>query len=152
MITSILGRLTALFGWTTFTITFEPDDDVPGQSFDVINLCLKLGYSRRDIDVMYTNFKKLDVNNKNVVLFASFCQENFIDNPLGELLFQKILALGEKNEIDFQNYLVCIWNALSIFDNSNMAELVFQLFDSDNSGKKPVRSFFSFSIFVDTVV
>lgn len=144
MITSSLGRLTALFGWTTFTITFEPDDDVRGQSFDVINLSLKLGYSRRDIDLMYTNFKKLDVNNKNVVLFASFCKANFIDNPIGEILFQKVLALGEKNEIDFQSYLVCIWNILSICDNSTMAELVFQLFDADNSGKKPVRSFFLF--------
>jgi Ca2+-binding EF-hand superfamily protein len=136
MITSCLGRLTALFGWTTFTIIFEPDDDVPGQSFDVIDLCLKLGYSRRDIDVMYTNFKKLDVNNKNAILFASFCRGNSIDNPLGELLFEKILALGQKKEIDFQNYLICIWNALSICDNSSMAKLVFQLFNSDNSGKK----------------
>jgi Ca2+-binding EF-hand superfamily protein len=144
MITSFLGRLTASFGWATFTITFEPDDDIPGQSFDDLKMMLKIGYSQHDIDVMYTNFKKLDVYHKNTVLFASFLQINRIDNPLSELIFRKILAMGIKEEIDFQNYVVCIWNGFSISDDSSIAELVFELFDTDNSGEIPVRSFFLF--------
>jgi Ca2+-binding EF-hand superfamily protein len=149
MMTSIFKKLFALFGWTR---TFEPDDDVPGQSFDVINMCLKVGYSRRDINIMYTNFKKLDIYNKNKVLFASFCQLNRIDNPLGEFLFRKILAIGKKEDIDFQNYLICIWDTFSICDNHSIAELVFQLFDSDNSGEELVRSFYRFFMFVDMLL
>eukprot|EP00596_Hydrurales_sp_CCMP1899_P005442 CAMPEP_0119042630 /NCGR_PEP_ID=MMETSP1177-20130426/16034_1 /TAXON_ID=2985 /ORGANISM="Ochromonas sp, Strain CCMP1899" /LENGTH=437 /DNA_ID=CAMNT_0007009559 /DNA_START=351 /DNA_END=1664 /DNA_ORIENTATION=+ len=95
---------------------------------------LKLGYTRRDINKMYYSFKKLDVYNTNKVEFASFCEVNRINNPLGEAIFYKILEIEKNGEITFESYLLCIWNAFSIFDNSSMAELAFQLFDTDKSG------------------
>jgi Ca2+-binding EF-hand superfamily protein len=152
MITSFLGRLTASFGWATFTITFEPDDDISGQGFDDLKMMLKIGYTQRDIDIMYTNFKKLDVYHKDTVLFASFLQINRIDNPLREAIFRKIFAMETKNEMDFQNYVVCIWNAFSTSDDSSIAEIVFELFDTDNSGEKQVRSFFHFFMFIVMVI
>jgi Ca2+-binding EF-hand superfamily protein len=130
-----LGRLRAMMGCTTFTITFIPDAAIPGQSDDVVIMCLKLGYTLRDIDLMYTNFKKLDVYHNNRVHFASFCAMNRINNLLGELIFHRLLEVDKHKEITFENYLVCIWNAFSVLDNSNMAELAFQVFDTDKSGK-----------------
>lgn len=134
-----LARLWAMIGCTTFTITFTPDATIPGQSDDVVVMCLELGYTMRDIDLMYTNFKKLDVYHNNRFHFASFCTINCINNPLGELIFHRLLEIDKHKEITFENYLVCIWNAFSVFDNSKMAELAFQVIDSDNLGKQSVR-------------
>jgi hypothetical protein len=121
--------------WPNFTpTTFTPNAGVPGQSMNVLIKGLRLGYTRRDIDRMYYNFKKLDVYNTDKVGFASFCEVNGIDNPLGEVIFYKILEIEKNGEITFESYLLCIWNAFSTFDHSTMAELVFQLFDTDKSG------------------
>jgi Ca2+-binding EF-hand superfamily protein len=136
MLHSIRRELSKIIGWTDFTVTtFTPNAGVPGQSMDVLIMGLKLGYTRRDINKMYYSFKKLDVYNTNKVEFASFCEVNRINNPLGEAIFYKILEIEKNGEITFESYLLCIWNAFSIFDNSSMAELVFQLFDTDKSGE-----------------
>jgi hypothetical protein len=118
-----------------FRSKFTPNDKVIGQSLDVVHKCLELGYRRRDIDRMYANFKKLDVYNKNTILFASFCTVYKISTPFGELIFRQLLAIEKNKELSFEDYLVCIWNAFSVFDHKSMAQLTFQIFDADSSGK-----------------
>lgn len=119
-----------------FHSKFTPNDRVIGQSSDAVQKCLELGYRRRDIDRMYANFKKLDVYNKNTILFASFCTVYRISTPFGELIFRQLLAIEKNKELSFEDYLVCIWNAFSVFDHKSMAQLTFQIFDADSSGKE----------------
>jgi Ca2+-binding EF-hand superfamily protein len=130
----------------TFRSKFTPNDEIMGQSSDVINKCLNLGYRKRDIDRMYASFKKLDVYHKNTVLFASICQVYRINTPFGELIFRQLLGVEKNKELSFEDYLVYIWNSFSVFDHKSMAQLTFQIFDADNSGKEINASFDLFSI------
>mmetsp|Transcript_16230 Transcript_16230/g.15571 ORF Transcript_16230/g.15571 Transcript_16230/m.15571 type:complete len:518 (-) Transcript_16230:211-1764(-) len=118
----------------SFHSKFTTNDKIIGQSSDVINKCLNLGYRRRDIDRMYSNFKKLDVYHKNTIIFASLCQVYRINTPFGELIFRQLLGIEKNKELSFEDYLVCIWNSFSVFDHKSMAQLTFQIFDADNSG------------------
>lgn len=109
----------------------------PGQSQEAVTLSLQLGYTKSDVNRLYKAFKKMDKFKTGVVSLRSYCAVNKISTAFGELLFRRLLRLGNdvERDLNFKEYLLSSWNALSIFDNDNISTLTFQIFDIDDSGE-----------------
>ena len=109
----------------------------PGQSLEALTLSLQLGYTKSDVNRLYKAFKKMDKFNTGVISLRSYCAVNKITTAFGELLFRRLLQLRNdvERDLNFKEYLLSSWNALSIFDDDNISSTTFQIFDIDNSGK-----------------
>lgn len=109
----------------------------PGQSQEAVNLSLQLGYTKSDVNRLYKAFKKMDKFKTGVVSLRSYCAVNKISTAFGELLFRRLLRLGNdvERDLNFKEYLLSSWNALSIFDNDSISSITFQIFDIDDSGE-----------------
>lgn len=112
----------------------------PGQSQEAVTLSLQLGYTKSDVNRLYKAFKKMDKFKTGFVSLRSYCAVNKISTAFGELLFRRLLRLGNdvERDLNFKEYLLSSWNALSIFDNDNISTLTFQIFDIDDSGENRI--------------
>ena len=110
---------------------------IPGQSQEAVTLSLQLGYTKSDVNRLYKAFKKMDKFKTGVVSLRSYCAVNKISTAFGELLFRRLLRLGNdvERDLNFKEYLLSSWNALSIYDNDSISSITFQIFDIDDSGE-----------------
>jgi Ca2+-binding EF-hand superfamily protein len=122
-------------------------NNTPGQTQEALTLSLQLGYTRSDVNRLYRAFRKMDTCKTGSISLRSYCAVNKISTAFGELIFRRMLRLG--NDVDrdltFKDYLLSSWNALSIFDNDSISVLTFQIFDVDDSCKRIGSEHFGFN-------
>lgn len=113
---------------------FTPNTMRPGQGKNLLPMCRDLGYSRSDIDSMYRSFKEMDVYNNGIVSVRAYCAIYKLSDAFGNVIFRKMLGSGTQDSMNFSEYLLSSWNALSFFDEHSLAIFTFQIFDTDGSG------------------
>jgi Ca2+-binding EF-hand superfamily protein len=112
---------------------FRPNSAKPGQGINVFTICNELGYSKGDLSNMYKFFKSMDVYGTGLVSVRAYCAIYGISDAFGDRIFQKMIG-SEKNEMNFEEFLISSWNSLSFFDQNDLAIFTFELFDVDASG------------------
>lgn len=115
-------------------VGFSPNTSRPGQGRNVLPMCRELGYNRGDVNTMYRSFKELDVYDNGIVSVAAYCAVYKLSDAFGDAIFCKMLGTGGLKTMNFEEYLLSAWNALSFFDEHSLAIFTFQIFDSDGSG------------------
>lgn len=114
---------------------FSPNDAKPGQGTDIVPMCLELGYSRLDINTMFKSFRLLDVYNNGTISVKAYCAIYKLSDAFGKTIFRKMLGAGRQDTMNFEEYLLSTWNALSFFDEHSLAIFTFRIFDTDGSGE-----------------
>lgn len=113
---------------------FIVSNSIKGQGSNVLEIAKILKLSNIHIDGFYNHFKNLDLDNDNKVGIEEFMIVNDIQSKyFGELVF-RVFDSDHSGSIDFEEYLVAMWNFCSL-DKHSLITFTFNLFDVDNSGK-----------------
>jgi Ca2+-binding EF-hand superfamily protein len=128
-----MGSCTSNF--SIIFINFKPDDDVPGQTSRVIPMSSELGYSRKDVDIIFSFYRTIDINNDGQLTLENFSQMFRIShNIYFAKLIMKLFDVTETNTIDFEEFLIAVWNLLTLKEN-DWISFIFQLLDWNGTGK-----------------
>ena len=112
---------------------FTPNERIEGQGKSVLEITKKLNINRFQLDGFYHAFKKMDIDDDNAIEIEEFLIVNDIQSKyFGELIF-RMFDSDENGSIDFQEYVVSIWNFCTL-DKIALITFTFRLFDTDNSG------------------
>lgn len=115
--------------------SFERNNKIRGQSFNVMPFARNLGYTMSDVNKMFLHFKQMDAYDNGTASLKAFCIVNKIGTNLGLPMFKKLLQLEVDEQMTFKEYLLLAWNALSYYNNDNIAKLVFKIFNDDSTGE-----------------
>mmetsp|Transcript_20348 Transcript_20348/g.19657 ORF Transcript_20348/g.19657 Transcript_20348/m.19657 type:complete len:314 (-) Transcript_20348:131-1072(-) len=127
-----MGSCTSNF--SIMFINFKPDDNVPGQTSRVIPMSSELGYSRKDVDIIFTFYRTIDINNDGQLTLENFSQIFRIPNIYFAKLIMKLFDVTETNTIDFEEFLIAVWNLLTLKEN-DWISFIFELLDWNGTGK-----------------
>jgi len=116
------------------TRIFVADRKINGQTPKDVDILCQLGYEPRDLNVMYSAFRQLDVTGDQEIEFAEMCavlklEENeFSQEIFAECDFEK------SGKINFLEFCMSMWSFLAR-DRRGLAEFAFDVFDGDDTGK-----------------
>ena len=134
--TNVSSPVSNFYSWITacFMSPFQPNDSVKGQSLAVVRMCNELGLTKSDVDHLWRYFKKADVTGSGSLSVAELClQRNEVQNDyFGQLLFS-VFDYDGNGEITFEEFCLCIWNAMTL-DDSSLPLFAFRIYDQNNSG------------------
>lgn len=121
------------YHFNIFFVTFKPNETLPGQSSSVIHMCTELGYSRRDVDKIFSFYRTIDVNNDGQLTVENVSQILQLPNKDFARLIMKLFDATETSKIDFEEFLVAVWNLLTLKE-ADWISFIFQLLDLNGTG------------------
>jgi Ca2+-binding EF-hand superfamily protein len=104
-----------------------------GQSKSDLEKMFQLGFSKRNVDVLYTAFCKLDVTGDNQIEFAELCAALRLEvNEFSKEVFAEC-DFSHNGHVSFVEFVIAMWHFLGR-DRESLAAFAFEVFDRDDTG------------------
>lgn len=113
---------------------FVYNETISGKTNKDLSIGLELGYNRKDIAKLYAYFRRLDVNKSGIITSQDITESlNLVNMEFSDVVV-KIFDVSGNNRISFIDFIVAIWNILTI-EESHLGTLTFNLLDVLGKGK-----------------
>jgi Ca2+-binding EF-hand superfamily protein len=112
---------------------FTPDNKIPGRTNACIDfLTTKLQYSNHDLKMIYSVFRKLDINSTNTISIDSLLQYFCLEcTPCNYRIFSFLKRdMRSQDNLTFIEFAVAIWNVLTL-QADEIKTFLFSIFDID---------------------
>lgn len=93
----------------------------------------ELGYSRGDINRIFSFYRTIDINNDGQLTLENLSQILHLPNKDFARLIMKLFDATDNNKIDFEEFLIAVWNFLTL-KRKDWISFIFHLLDLNGTG------------------
>ena len=112
---------------------FVPRDNIRGQGTKDLERMMMVGFTQKEINILYGGFCSIDVTEDDVLEYAEvLVYMKLDDNPIAKEIFSEC-DLGKTGSITFCEFVLSLWLFCSR-KREGLIEFAFEVFDSDDSG------------------
>jgi len=109
---------------------FIRKDDIDGQGRDVLLYAKMINLKNNEIDRFFNDFSYFKEFESNVIDLHCLLKKLRVQETSMLMLFLLLFDKNKYGTLNFQEYMISIWNFLTL-DDEGIAMLLFTIFDTD---------------------